>query len=336
VTIGIVIPCRNEADWITGVLDAVAGQDRQPDAVVVVNDGSSDATGRIVEGWQRANPTNHVRLIDGPARGVAAAVNAGVAALKTDIIIRLDGHCRPANDYVRRAAEHGSQPGVGVAGGAWNIEPGSPSLEAESIAIAVEHPLGSGGALYRHPTVSEPTSVDTVPYGCFRRSTWEVLGGLDERLLSNEDYDFNFRVRQRGLRVVLDPRIRCTYYARPTIRSLAAQYARYGWWKARMLMHHPRSIRLRQLVPAMLVPALAGLAIAGIFADGQVWLVGLGAYPVAVLIGACHAAATRHNWRSVGWIAASFLTIHLTWSLGFWASVIAAPLTQAAPGQPHA
>src|SRR5205823_5414962 len=117
-----------------------------------------------------------------------------------------------------------------------------------------------------------------------RKSLWQDLGGFDERLWSNEDYDFNFRVRERGLEVLLDPAIRCTYYARPTLRSLARQYSRYGWWKARMLLHHPRSIRWRQLIPAMLVPGLFVAAMGMMLRDERVWPFMLVMYPLVVAL----------------------------------------------------
>ena len=62
---------------------------------------------------------------------------------------------------------------------------------ARTIAAVVSHALGSGGVAYRHPSGAEQIAkVDTVPFGCFRRSLWEALGGFDEGLLGNQDYDF--------------------------------------------------------------------------------------------------------------------------------------------------
>ena len=122
--------------------------------------------------------------------------------------------------------------------------------------------MGAGDAAYRTGrTFHEPRPVDTVPFGCFRRATWESLGGFNERVLTNEDYEFNYRVRQSGRNVVLDPRIRSTYYARSTLPALAEQYFRYGWWKAQMLKVHPKSLRWRQAVPAAFVATIAALVV---------------------------------------------------------------------------
>ena len=79
--------------------------------------------------------------------------------------------------------------------------------------------LGAGDAAYRLPS-ARAGDVDTVPFGCFRRSTWEAVGGFNEELLTNEDYEFYLRLRQRGGRIYFDPKIRSEYFSRSTFRSL--------------------------------------------------------------------------------------------------------------------
>jgi succinoglycan biosynthesis protein ExoA len=323
VTVGVVIPCRNEARWVSELLGALLAQSRRPDEVVVVDDGSSDRTAAVVDEWRTRHEGLPIRVTRGPGRGIAAAVNAGVAALATDVILRLDGHCYPHREYIAHAVSWLAQPDVGVVGGVWIIEPGAATRMADAIAVAAAHRLGTGGALYRGGHVLHAVDVDTVPFGCFTRALWKSLGGLDERLRSNEDYDFNYRVRQASLRVVLDPRIRCTYYARPTITAVAQQYGRYGWWKARMLVHHPESIRWRQFIPALLVPGLLVASVGMLLRGGYPWAALLAVYPAAILVGSAHAAATRKKWSTAGWIAGAFVTIHLAWSVAFWLSLAA-------------
>jgi hypothetical protein len=129
--------------------------------------------------------------------------------------------------------------------------------------------------------------------------------------------------------VTLDPTIRCTYYARPTLQALGRQYGRYGWWKARMLARHPRSIRWRQLIPALLVPGLLIGSVGMMLRPEAIWPALLASYPAVIAGGAVHAAATRRAPAAILWIAAAFFTIHMMWSAGFWASVLSAI---AAPG----
>ena len=53
-------------------------------------------------------------------------------------------------------------------------------------------------------------------------------------MVRNQDDEFNYRLRAAGGRIWLDPRIRSTYYARSTFRSLWRQYFQYGYWKVRV------------------------------------------------------------------------------------------------------
>jgi glycosyltransferase involved in cell wall biosynthesis len=331
-TVGVVIPCRNEAGYIAHVLDALLAQALQPDEVVVVDDGSTDGTRAAVDEWSRRHAIPPVRVLAGPCEGIPAAVNAGVTGLETDIIVRLDGHCRPHQDYVRRSVQCLMEPGAGVAGGVWEITRGAETTQAWAIAVALAHPLGSGGARYRAATGGERLDVDTVPFGAFRRSLWVQLGGLDETLKSNEDYDFNCRVRRQGLRVVLDPAIRCLYYARPTLVALCRQYWRYGYWKARMLRHNLDTARLRQVIPALLVPALLAGVVGALVFSSPLWALGVAAYPLTLVTASAYVALRRHQPAAVLRLMGAFGTLQIAWSLGFWSAALGRSVASAPAG----
>jgi GT2 family glycosyltransferase len=316
--VSVVIPCRNEAAYVAGMLDALRAQDCTIDDVIIVDGGSIDGTMEVVREYGARHPEFPLRVVTAHGANIPAAVNAGITASRSDVIIRMDSHSRPAADYVRRTLEVLEETNAAVVGGVWQISPGAPGPVAAAIAIAVAHPMGAGDAAYRLSASREHVrrQVDTVPFGGFRRAHWRQIGGYNEQLLVNEDYEFNYRTRQAGGSVVLDTAIRCEYFSRPSLAALARQYFRYGWWKGRMLRQHPRSIRMRQAVPALFLPVwlllVAAAALVPIVRPFVAAL--LAAYIVVLAAAAIHAAAGR--WRVAVPVAAAFLTIHSAWSAG--------------------
>ena len=317
----MVVPCRNEALRIGTLLYAIRSQEISVLEVIIVDTGSTDGTLDVVAHYQRHHSDLRLGCLSLPDAGIAEAVNSGIEAAQGEIIVRMDGHSRPTPSYVRRALEALRETGAGVVGGVWDIAPGGLTPIAEAIARAVAHPIGAGDAAYRTARTTDAgrTEVDTVPFGCFRKTTWETLGGFDERLLANEDYEFNYRVRSSGSAVVLDPGIRCTYFARSTLADLSNQYFRYGWWKAQMLRRHPRSLRWRQALPGALVPLSVGLAVAGLVWPGSTPLLGGVAlsYGATLSVAAIQVAGRQRRWKLVWPLIAAFAIVHGSWSTGF-------------------
>lgn len=320
--LAVVIPCRNEAERLPALVHALQSQSRRPDEVVVVDDQSTDAIRPTVEGLSGRYPALAIRIVDGPGRGPGPALNAGIRTTTADVIVRLDAHSLPQRDYIQRS-EHGlASEDVGVIGGVWHIEPGRETAAARAIAAVVSHPIGSGGAAYRNDRSLEPPQedVDTVPFGAFRRTLWERLGGYDDSLEVNEDYDFNYRTRCLGLRVVLDRRIQSTYFARPSLGLLWRQYRRYGFWKAEMLRKDPRALAPRQVPPMALVPGLLGSVLLAL-AYPHVSTASLPVvYPAAMALVATGIAYRR----GVAWMPtlSAIVTVHVAWSLGVWEDLL--------------
>jgi succinoglycan biosynthesis protein ExoA len=318
----VVLPCRNEEAHIAAVLDALAGQSRLPDELVIVNDGSTDRTAHIVRAWQQAHPALPLRVIDGPGRGPGPAMNAGIRETSADIIMRIDGHAVPATAYLEHCLDSLSDPAIGVVGGVWHVKPRVETTVARAIAAVVSHPIGSGGAQYRQADGAGPerVAVETVPFGTFRRSLWATLGGFDEALAANQDFDFNYRARATGVTVLLDRRVRATYFPRPTLGALARQYFRYGFWKVQMLRKDTRALHLRQLPPAGVLLWIVGTTVAALVWPG--WLTGLAAalYPVVAAAGAVHVGVARRVNPLAAF--AAIVVVHLCWSAGFLKGVV--------------
>lgn len=317
-SVSVVVPCRNEEAHIGRLLRAIAGQALRPDDIVLVDGGSTDDTLGVISETSAQLAPIVVRTIVAPDDRLPTAINRAVREATGDVLIRLDGHSSPPPDYIARAVAHLADPKVGVVGGIWQIVPGDTTAMGEGIARAVSHPLGAGDAAYRIRSARTVTDMDTVPFGCFTRATWQLVGGLNESLLGNEDYEFNYRVRRAGLAVRLDPMMHSTYVARGNLGALALQYFRYGWCKMQMLRQHPASLRWRQTLPVLFVAGLLTLAIAALFARPAGILLGLVLLTYFGVLAATsfQICAREGGWRRFGALVTAFATIHLFWGGG--------------------
>ena len=322
--ISVIVPCFNEESTIAGLLEAIRNQSVSlADLEVVIADGmSTDKTRQIIEQYTRDLPNMSLYLIDNPLQIIPAALNRAIKVSKGDFIVRLDAHSAPTLDYVERCLVVLEETGAANVGGVWEIQPGAETWTARSIAVAASHPIGAGDARYR--ISGEPGPVDTVPFGAFRREWLEKVGPFNEELLTNEDYEYNVRLRQLGGVVWFDPSIRSVYFARPDLRSLARQYWRYGFWKARMLRLYPGTLRWRQALPPIFVLSTVILAaLAFPFPLARLLLaVQLGAYLlVTTFVGVLESIRRKNMGLIIGFPQAIW-TMHISWGTGFLWSVV--------------
>jgi succinoglycan biosynthesis protein ExoA len=322
--VSIIIPCYNEQATIRLLLEAIYQQTfpRENLEVIIADGLSTDRTRIEILNFQEKNPDLLIRVVDNPKKIIPAALNRGLEAASGLYIVRLDAHSMPESNYVQLCIAD-LEAGLGEnVGGVWEIQPGSKGWIARSIAKAVSHPLGVGDALYRYAT--QPSIVETVPFGAFRRDTFLRLGNFDESLLTNEDYEFNTRLRLQGGKVWLDPQIRSVYFSRPDLAALARQYWRYGYWKWRMLRRYPTTLRWRQALPPLFTASLIGLGLLSIW----FWFarIGLGfeiaLYFLILLIGSLQVAVRQKDLRLWIGVPLAIATMHIFWGAGFLWSMI--------------
>jgi cellulose synthase/poly-beta-1,6-N-acetylglucosamine synthase-like glycosyltransferase len=254
--VSIIVPCYNEEGTIQGLLHAIYSQDYPLESIeVIIADGmSEDGTRTRIHEFIGNHPGLTIRIVDNPERSIPNALNQALEHSKGSIVIRLDAHSVPAKDYISKSVGLLEERDAANVGGVWLIKPSVDSPIAKGIAAAAAHPLGAGGARYR--IGGKSGEVETVPFGAFQREWLKRVGPFNEQLLSNEDFEYNARIRQAGGVVWFDPSIRSVYYARATFPELAKQYWRYGFWKARMLRLYPTTLHWRQVIPPLFVSVL--------------------------------------------------------------------------------
>ncbi|HEX7434161.1 MAG TPA: glycosyltransferase family 2 protein [Anaerolineaceae bacterium] len=322
--VSIIVPCYNEETTIRLLLEAIFQQTYPRTAMeVLIADGlSTDQTRSKVTAFQINHAQPPITIIDNPKRIIPSALNVALEASHGEIIVRLDAHSMPDETYISRCVEALEQHKGDNIGGVWEIRPGGTGWQASAIAAAAAHPLGVGDALYRYTHTAG--SVDTVPFGAFRKDLIHAIGPFDETLLTNEDYEFNVRVRQHGGRVWLDPAIRSVYFARSTLAALAQQYWRYGYWKSRMLRRYPKTLRWRQALPPVFVLSLLVLALLAPWSGLARWLLlAEGSLYLLILLAAATQIVYRHKdvTNLIG-APLAMATMHLAWGSGFLWSLL--------------
>ena len=315
--VSVIMAIRNEEAFIARSLGAVLSQQYPPERIeVLVADGQSDDHTRAVivclPGAER------VRVLENPQRRQAFGLNLALRQARGDIIVRVDGHTIIAPDYVRQCVQALAESGAVNVGG--RMEPQGATPMGRAIAAAGASRFGVPTAFHVSAT---PQFTDTVYLGAWPREALLAMGGFDERLRVNEDYELNYRLRRAGGHIYLSPAIRSTYFGRQTLRALARQYFAYGWDRTNTLKLHPSSLKLRQMVaPTFVAALLIGGALATVNGAARVaWAALLAVYALAN-IGASAQVGRRAGWGLLPRVPLVFATMHIAWGLGFWKGLL--------------
>lgn len=250
-SVSLVLPVRNESASIEHGLRAILEQDYTGEMEILIVDGmSTDDTRAILQ--QFILQHSSFILLDNPGKIVPTGLNLALRHARGEIIIRVDGHCIIAPDYVSKCVDALQRTGADNVGGKMNAVGNNPFGKA--IALATSTPFGIGGGRFHYS--DEEEWVDTVYMGAWPRRVFDRIGPFDEELVRDQDDEFNYRLRAAGGKILLSPKIKSEYTVRSSPSALWRQYYQYGFWKVRVLQKHPLQMSLRQFVPPLFVLAL--------------------------------------------------------------------------------
>ena len=310
VRVAVVMPIRNESAHIAATLDSVTQQSFCParTEIIVIDGCSDDGTREIVAA--RANSDARIRLIDNRVRTTASSLNIGIRAANADVVVRVDGHCRLSSDYVERCVEALADTGAANAGGL--MRPTGSGTVGNSVSLALRSRFGVGDSRFHY--LEKQAFVDSVYLGAFRREVFEEVGGYDETLIANEDFELNHRIRRAGYGVLLAPTIVSTYFPRDSFVSLWRQYYTYGRWKAQVIKKHPRSTQPRHLAAPALVVVLIVNCLLFMRRRQLRFLVPAFVYGTSAALAGSVAARGRLRLAPV--VALVFACMHAAWGIG--------------------
>jgi len=188
----LVIAARNAEKYIRETLEGLTRIRDEPFRVIVVNDGSSDATAEIAEAFRQANPVIEMQFVNGPARGVSAARNLGLSLVVSEFVVFLDADDLLAEDALPRFRKALADPqSIAAVGQVLRIDQdGAPLLSPDNRDLVPEEDqlyglvkknfIVNGGAL------------------AIRTAVAKAVSGYDETLKYGEDWEFWCRLLTQG------------------------------------------------------------------------------------------------------------------------------------------
>ena len=315
--VSVIIPCRNEVRYIGGCLDSVLAAEYPTERleVIVVDGMSGDGTRDVLAGYAARHP--NLRVVDNPRAITPAALNIAVRAARGDLVMRMDAHATYPPGYVPGLVRALARSDADIVGGVLETVPAGATAIARAIAAAMSHPFGVGNSRFRIGT-AEPRYVDHIAFFCCRRGLFARVGHFDEELVRSQDGEFSFRVIRAGGKILLDPSVRASYFARDSVRSVSRMFFQYGFFKTLTARKIGRVMTVRQLVPALFLLALVHLAaLSVVWAEAAVLLAGLlGAYGLGLLAAAA-GAAPRRGLASAALLAVVLPVMHFSYGWGY-------------------
>jgi len=257
----LVTTCYREAEAIDAFIDAVLGQTRQPDEIIIADGGSDDGTVERIE--QRIAAGAPIALIVEPGANRSVGRNRAVQATSADLIAITDVGSQPRPDWFERIiAPFESDETVDVVAGYYAADPRTTweaAVAAATVPVAEE--------------VDPETFLPSARSIAFRRAAWEKTGGYPEWAWHNEDTPFDLALKAAGAKFAFEPEAATEWRPQAGIRRLFVQFWRYARGDAQCRIwfrHYAKAYLVACLSAASLIggafwwPALLGLPALGV------------------------------------------------------------------------
>ncbi len=221
----IIVPAYNAAATIAACLTACLNQTHPAKKIIVVDDGSTDDTPRIIQQFST------VQYISQQNRGPAAARNRGAAEAETEIIVFTDADCVPHPDWLEQLVAGFSEDAVGV-GGSYGI------ANPENWLARLVH----AEIMARHDRFSREVDFLGSFNVAYRKDRFDSVGGFDEhfRQASGEDNDLAYRLIDAGGKLCFIREALVDHYHPARLRPYLRTQLRHGVWRVALYAKHRR------------------------------------------------------------------------------------------------
>ena len=215
---------------------------------------SKDDSWKILEHFKNSNHDFYdVVLLKNPKVILSAGMNVGIKAARGECILKVDCHSHITDNFIENNVKI-IEEGEDVCGGPRpNIIENADNF-SKTLLLVEENMFGSGIADYRKKTTKK--YVSSVFQGMYKKSIFDKIGLLDEKVGRVEDNELHYRIRKNGYKIRYSNDILSYQYTRPTLKRMLKQKYSNGYWIGKVSHVYPKAFSIFHFVPLAFVLAI--------------------------------------------------------------------------------
>ena len=260
--VSVIIPVLNEKLHVQELIETLCEQDYPKECLefLFVDGGSKDESKELIRHYceEKGLPYS---VLDNPNRTAPYAFNLGIEKANGSIIVILSAHSIYQKDYISNCVKHLLESDADNVGGF--LRTIGRGFIGQCNAAVLTSWFGVGGSDFR--LTNETKYVDTVPFGTFRKSLIEKIGGFNTELSRSEDNEFNYRIRKNGGKILMISDVEIGYYCRDSVKELVKMGFANGKGVGYTAIRYPDVLKLKYFIPMLFVFSLVFCGLFSLF-----------------------------------------------------------------------
>lgn len=254
--VSVVVGLLNEEKFLPRLIEDFKKQTYNHNEIelIFIDGMSKDDSWKILEDFKNSNHDFYdVVLLKNPKVILSAGMNVGIKAARGECILKVDCHSHITENFIENNVKI-IEEGEDVCGGPRpNIIENVDNF-SKTLLLVEENMFGSGIADYRKKTTKK--YVSSVFQGMYKKSIFDKIGLLDEKVGRVEDNELHYRIRKNGYKIRYSNDILSYQYTRPTLKRMLKQKYSNGYWIGKVSHVYPKAFSIFHFVPLAFVLAI--------------------------------------------------------------------------------
>ena len=254
--VSVIVGLLNEEKFLPRLIEDFKKQTYDHDEIelIFIDGMSKDSSWKILEDFKNSNHDFYdVVLLKNPKVILSAGMNVGIKAARGECILKVDCHSHITDNFIENNVKI-IEEGEDVCGGPRpNIIENADNF-SKTLLLVEENMFGSGIADYRKKTTKK--YVSSVFQGMYKKSIFDKIGLLDEKVGRVEDNELHYRIRKNGYKIRYSNDILSYQYTRPTLKRMLKQKYSNGYWIGKVSHVYPKAFSIFHFVPLFFVLAI--------------------------------------------------------------------------------